>query len=274
MAGSWYVIKEGQQEGPYSLEEIRQEIKQGNLKQGNYVWNPEYTRWLRTEQAPELQDLLPPAAPPYPGPLPSPTFSSPSGQPAAAGGARGKRLFLKWGLVAFLILLITGGSLFLWRSLSPAPNPIAKALFDTAPDEAATAAVNSFLAIAGAERGVEALVIPLPEEKGSQFGGTGNVVLLNINHEESFEPAATMEELQMQVMQVARAVADANRLEELGIVLISCSIFDKNLPAASMIVSTAAVENWVDELISDEEFIGKTRFRVHDLDLLRALAAQ
>ncbi len=274
MAVPWYVIKEGQQEGPYSLEEIRQEIKQGNLKQGNYVWNPGYTGWLRTEQAPELQDLLPPAAPPHPGPLPSPTFSSPPGQPATASGARGKRSFLKWGLVAFLILLITGGSLFLWRSLSPTTNPIAEALFDTAPDEAATAAVNSYLAIAGAGKGVEALVIPLPDEKGSQFSDPGNIMLLRINHEESFEPAATVEELQMQVMQVARAVADANRVEELGIILISCSIFDNNLPAASMIVSTAAVENWVDELITYEEFVGKTRFRVHDLDLLRALAAQ
>jgi len=300
MENHWYISIEGKAEGPFSLEQLRQKAGKGELKGDNYVWNPSYTEWLRANQSTELFELfVSPPPPPVLFPPPPPisdygnlqdsTLNQPAAgresgvaHPAAEPAARKKkRRSLKWALVAVLALLLIGIGVFVsWRLLNPGLvsiddlHPIARTLLETPPDDYSTAVVNNYLEMEGLSQGVEAAVIPLPDEEGNPADDMGNLLVLSINRDGRFETIGTVEGMQMQAMQIAWAISDANWYEELDVVLVECSFYNKNLAVASMFFSMASVDNWVDGLISDEEFLGRTYLMFHDARLMEALTAQ
>ena len=65
----YHIAVNGQQSGPYSLEQIRQMIVAGNVNTATYVWKPGMPAWDTLANVPELSALLgvvPPPMPPMP----------------------------------------------------------------------------------------------------------------------------------------------------------------------------------------------------------------
>ena len=64
---SWYVAINGQQQGPFSLAQIRQGLQGGNYTGQTLVWRQGFQDWQRIETVVELQNPASPASPPVPG---------------------------------------------------------------------------------------------------------------------------------------------------------------------------------------------------------------
>ncbi len=73
MYNQWHTFREGQVEGPFSWDQLKQKAENKEITSGDYVWNPDYTDWQRVETLPELQALPASTQPPTP-----PGFFSPS----------------------------------------------------------------------------------------------------------------------------------------------------------------------------------------------------
>lgn len=61
----------GQQNGPYNIQQIQQMAQMGQINQQTYVWKQGMTQWLAAGQVPELASLFASSAPPIPG-MPTP----------------------------------------------------------------------------------------------------------------------------------------------------------------------------------------------------------
>jgi hypothetical protein len=75
-ANQWLVSEAGQQQGPYSLDELKQLIRDARLSPAALVWTPGMTDWKAWDQVPELGG--PKQAPPRPA------ADSPARQPRVA----------------------------------------------------------------------------------------------------------------------------------------------------------------------------------------------
>jgi hypothetical protein len=205
------------------------------------------------------------------------TGESPGAQKPAAGRGKKKRGgCLKGCLVVLLILfLISGGAAFaLWRALNPGQGRIAKAMINTQPDQAATAAVKEAFQGEGIGRGVDVVVIPFPDEKGKPAADKGSAMLVGIDLTDGFSPAETNEEMRRQAMQIVRAAVQANRQDGLDIKYSGCGFYNEGKPVAAMSTSMAAMEAWVDGRISDEVFLGAITIKVHDAGYYMNLAQE
>lgn len=194
---------------------------------------------------------------------------------AADKGAKKGGCF-KGCLIALLILLVLGGgaAFFAWRAINPGLGPIAKAMADTPYDEVATEAVNHALQQEGVARGVTAVVIPLPDEKGNPAEDIGSAVLFAVNLTDGFIPAETEEGMRQQAMQIVRAAVAANGQEGLDIKYSGYGFYNEGKAVASMSAPIEAMEAWVDGTISDEEFLGAVTVKVHDVGYYISLARE
>ncbi len=54
-AGQWTISDNGQQLGPYTLEQIKQMIREGRMPAAALVWTPGMTEWKPWQQTPEFE---------------------------------------------------------------------------------------------------------------------------------------------------------------------------------------------------------------------------
>jgi hypothetical protein len=54
-AGQWTISDNGQQLGPYSLDQVKQMIREGRMPSGALVWTPGMAEWKPWQQAPEFE---------------------------------------------------------------------------------------------------------------------------------------------------------------------------------------------------------------------------
>lgn len=178
-------------------------------------------------------------------------------------------------IVLIVLLLIIGGGVFtVWRAMNPSPGPIARTLMDTPPDEAATEAVTAALARDGFERGVAAVVLPLPDERGNPSADKGSAVLLALDLSGGFVPAETEESMRRQALDMVTAVVEANRTEGLDINYSGCSFFSDGKRVASLSVPMEAMEAWVEGQISDQQFLAAVQVKAHDIGYYVNLAQE
>lgn len=58
----WYIYKDYQVEGPYSLEELKQEVDAGRVNSVDLIWNPTMSAWLEANQIQNLENSFWPKA--------------------------------------------------------------------------------------------------------------------------------------------------------------------------------------------------------------------
>jgi len=74
-ANQWMVSEGGQQQGPYTLDQMRQMAVEGRLSPAALVWTPGMAEWKSWKQVPELSGPAAPMA--SPSPSYSPSYSPP-----------------------------------------------------------------------------------------------------------------------------------------------------------------------------------------------------
>lgn len=75
----WYVSRDGEQEGPFSSEQIRLLAETGDLKASDLVWKAGMLQWSSASEVPGL--LTPPPLPSKSSPLPTKPPPLPSKTP-------------------------------------------------------------------------------------------------------------------------------------------------------------------------------------------------
>jgi hypothetical protein len=117
-----FIFKDGRQEGPYSLEEVRRLRADGKLMNSDYAWQDGLPDWTPLASIPGIAAAItPPTVPPSPAGAPIP---APFVRPAAADGdglLLVKRLatafvlffiiFIVLFVVIFLVSLMVGGGI-------------------------------------------------------------------------------------------------------------------------------------------------------------------
>lgn len=96
MSNDWYVYKEGQQQGPFTWEELWHKASEGKIKPADHVWSQNLPGWTRADQIPQLMPPVPEPIPDRPAP-PETQRAAPS-VPAKSGG--------KGGIIALVLVLI------------------------------------------------------------------------------------------------------------------------------------------------------------------------
>ncbi len=123
MSQEWYVLKDGQQKGPFTREQLTQQAATGTLGPADMVWKGGMEAWTRADQ---VEGLLPPApaAPPPPAPAappppagPPPPGASPyqqggGGFPGAPSGKQGKGLVIALAVILVGVIAIGGYFVF------------------------------------------------------------------------------------------------------------------------------------------------------------------
>ena len=84
-ANQWMVSENGQQQGPYTLDQMKQMVQEGRLSPAALVWTPGMSEWKPWKQASELGETTTATASPAPGPLPSYSQSALSFDKSAIG---------------------------------------------------------------------------------------------------------------------------------------------------------------------------------------------
>ena len=64
---SWYVAVNGQQQGPFSQEQMQNGLASGQYDQGTLVWTEGYQEWVVVSKAKELHQAVVPQPPPASG---------------------------------------------------------------------------------------------------------------------------------------------------------------------------------------------------------------
>lgn len=111
MSGQWYVSKNGQQLGPYSLEHLSGEVHKGHVSGHDLVWKEGMSDWVRADGVSELAAVLSPPPLPPAGQVPGAHNLSPA---PAAQGKKSRTLLLAGLVVAllFAFLLLGGGAIY------------------------------------------------------------------------------------------------------------------------------------------------------------------
>jgi predicted Zn finger-like uncharacterized protein len=90
VAHEWYTAIDGQQFGPFSFEQVEQQIQNGQLIGRHYVWHEGMDNWTRIRDVPLLERHLPATTiPPPPLPPPEPTRLEAAAPPSAEEGPAG-----------------------------------------------------------------------------------------------------------------------------------------------------------------------------------------
>lgn len=91
VAHEWYTAVDGQQFGPFSFEQVQQQIQGGQLIGRHYVWHEAMDNWTRIRDVPTLEPHLPaptiPPPPPPAEPTRGPSAPTPEARAASTGGA-------------------------------------------------------------------------------------------------------------------------------------------------------------------------------------------
>ena len=105
MSSKWYLYKDGQQQGPFSRQELDQKVQYGAFGPADLVWTEGMENWARADRVEGLFAAPPPPSESSPAPPPSP---APAYQPRGQGGYQGGpvRKKGKGGLIALVILLV------------------------------------------------------------------------------------------------------------------------------------------------------------------------
>lgn len=77
MPADWMLAINGQQSGPYSMQQLQQLVANGHLSTGTHVWRPGMAAWELAGNIPELAPLFAPTMPPSP--------ATPPGMPPIPG---------------------------------------------------------------------------------------------------------------------------------------------------------------------------------------------
>ncbi len=105
-----YIFKDGRQEGPYSLEEVRRLRADGKLMNSDYAWQDGLADWVPLASIPGIVAPITPPAPPGVPPVPSVPLPAPILAPS--GGAGHGPLLLKRLATAFVLFFILFAVLF------------------------------------------------------------------------------------------------------------------------------------------------------------------
>jgi membrane protease subunit (stomatin/prohibitin family) len=65
-AASWFVAIDGQQKGPFTLEQLKGEVTAGRVSRGTLAWKNGLAQWTPVDQITELQPLVASVPPPLP----------------------------------------------------------------------------------------------------------------------------------------------------------------------------------------------------------------
>jgi hypothetical protein len=63
---TYFVAIEGQQKGPFTLDQLRAEISEGRVQRGTLAWRNGMANWTAIEQVPDLAALFANVPPPLP----------------------------------------------------------------------------------------------------------------------------------------------------------------------------------------------------------------
>ncbi len=120
MSSQWYLYKDGQQQGPFSWEELYRQAEAGLFSPADLVWTEGMENWSRADQVKGLVSA-PPAAPPGPhsapqgGPAPSHQQRAAGSHRAATAPRRGRAGLV--ALITVLVVLLLGGGFFVFNLL-------------------------------------------------------------------------------------------------------------------------------------------------------------
>jgi len=108
----WYILKSGQQEGPFTWEQLWQQARSGQIQPADQVWKEGMPGWAAAVQFPGLFDTAKPPTPPLP--LPASALPPHTGQPFPSGAGRptGKKGPLVALIILLLILACSGAAYF------------------------------------------------------------------------------------------------------------------------------------------------------------------
>lgn len=102
MSNDWFIFQGGQQQGPFTWEQLWHQARSGKISPSDQVWSQNLPGWTRADQ---VADLFPEARVPPPLQAPAAPLQGPyRGAPAKTGGKGGII-----GLVILLVLLLGGG---------------------------------------------------------------------------------------------------------------------------------------------------------------------
>lgn len=78
----WHVAIDGEQRGPYTDQQIRDMLKNGNIDEETYLWRDGFEDWRTLKEVPEFQSESPSFQSPMPAQEQPPVEQSPYGMPA------------------------------------------------------------------------------------------------------------------------------------------------------------------------------------------------
>ena len=109
MSQDWHIYRGGQQEGPYTWEQLRSIVASGAIRAEDMVWREGMSTWTRVDQVMGLSDLLGPAmaGPPPPG-IPPVSYSPGRAAPAQAAARGGATWKVVVAVLAVAVLLLGG----------------------------------------------------------------------------------------------------------------------------------------------------------------------
>jgi hypothetical protein len=65
---SFFIADGGQQKGPFTMEQLREEVTAGRLARGTLAWRSGMPNWVSADTIPELSGLFVSVPPPLPKP--------------------------------------------------------------------------------------------------------------------------------------------------------------------------------------------------------------
>ena len=116
----WYFVREEEQLGPVSEEQMREMIREGSLKRDDLVWREGMIAWQIASEVPELGIPVQPLPPPPQTPPPPPQYAPPPQYSASAppppqhvsnppGAGAGIPNYLPWAIAVTLCCCLPGG---------------------------------------------------------------------------------------------------------------------------------------------------------------------
>ena len=69
---AFHVVVNGQQQGPFDMNTLKQMVNSKQLTKETLVWKAGYASWIAASQAPELASVFASVPPPPPPPPPAP----------------------------------------------------------------------------------------------------------------------------------------------------------------------------------------------------------
>jgi hypothetical protein len=64
--GSFFIAQGGQQKGPFTIDQLREEVAAGRFTRGTLAWRSGMPNWVAAETVPDLSGLFASVPPPLP----------------------------------------------------------------------------------------------------------------------------------------------------------------------------------------------------------------